>query len=227
MAYSAIAKVKKNSPYALITSPGVSDSATSIPVDHLEHFSDIDGVLIVDGISIWDPTDSDPTHREEITITARSGTSGAGNLTGATRGVKADGTNGAARAFSVGARIAVNFTTGKMEQIADNFAAHQTALSGKAIGPGSSTAGHVATFVGTDGLTLADGGGPPAIDSTVFHKTAAAEINALTLKGSPTTSDLLLVEDAADSNNKKKITIGSLPASGASGTDFLVVQIFS
>jgi len=41
--------------------------------------------------------------------------------------------------------------------------------------------------------------------------TAAAEINALTAKGTPTTSDLLLIEDAADSNKKKKITIASLP----------------
>ena len=42
--------------------------------------------------------------------------------------------------------------------------------------------------------------------------TKAGEINALTVKGTPTTSDLLLIEDAADSNNKKKITIATLPA---------------
>jgi hypothetical protein len=42
--------------------------------------------------------------------------------------------------------------------------------------------------------------------------TKAGEINALTVKGSPTVSDLLMIEDAADSNNKKQITIASLPA---------------
>lgn len=40
----------------------------------------------------------------------------------------------------------------------------------------------------------------------------AAEISALTNKAVPTTSDLLLIEDAADSNKKKKITIANLPA---------------
>jgi len=42
--------------------------------------------------------------------------------------------------------------------------------------------------------------------------TKEAEINALTAKGVPTTSDLLMIEDAADTNKKKKITIANLPA---------------
>lgn len=40
--------------------------------------------------------------------------------------------------------------------------------------------------------------------------TRPAEINALTLKGTPTVADLLMIEDAADTNNKKKITLGSV-----------------
>ena len=41
---------------------------------------------------------------------------------------------------------------------------------------------------------------------------AAGEINALTSKGAPIGADLLVIEDSADTNKKKKATINSLPA---------------
>jgi hypothetical protein len=44
--------------------------------------------------------------------------------------------------------------------------------------------------------------------------TKAGEISAIAAKASPTTSDLLLIEDVADANNKKRITISSLVAAG-------------
>ncbi len=50
-------------------------------------------------------------------------------------------------------------------------------------------------------------------DANAVHVNVASEISAITSKGTPTTSDFLLIEDAADSNNKKKITIGDIPAS--------------
>ena len=50
-------------------------------------------------------------------------------------------------------------------------------------------------------------------DTNAVHVNVASEISAITSKGTPTTSDFLLIEDAADSNNKKKITIGDIPAS--------------
>jgi hypothetical protein len=53
---------------------------------------------------------------------------------------------------------------------------------------------------------------PDGADATAIHDNVAGEINAVASKGTPTTSDLLLIEDAAASNAKKKITIGSLPA---------------
>jgi len=43
--------------------------------------------------------------------------------------------------------------------------------------------------------------------------TLPAEIAALALKAVPTSADLLLIEDAAAANDKKKITIGTLPGS--------------
>ena len=45
-----------------------------------------------------------------------------------------------------------------------------------------------------------------------MHVNVGGEINGITAKATPTSSDLLIIEDAADSNNKKKITIGNLPA---------------
>jgi hypothetical protein len=51
-------------------------------------------------------------------------------------------------------------------------------------------------------------------DPDAIHDNAAGEIAAITSKATPTTSDYLLIEDAADSNNKKKITIGDLPSAG-------------
>ena len=49
-------------------------------------------------------------------------------------------------------------------------------------------------------------------DTTAIHDNVAAEISAVTSKPTPTTADLLLIEDAAAANAKKRITIGSLPA---------------
>tara|TARA_R110002050_G_scaffold59892_2_gene133354 strand:- start:727 stop:1608 length:882 start_codon:yes stop_codon:yes gene_type:complete len=49
-------------------------------------------------------------------------------------------------------------------------------------------------------------------DANAVHVNVGSEISAITAKATPTSSDILLIEDAADSNNKKKITIGDLPA---------------
>jgi len=56
----------------------------------------------------------------------------------------------------------------------------------------------------------------PTLDDNAIHDNVAGEINSVSSKGTPVSGDLLLIEDSADSNNKKKITIGSLPA--GSGT---------
>ena len=110
MAYSALPNLKKNSPPALTTGV-LTTSSTTIPVDHLEYFSDSAGNLITSGI-VLGANNPNSLLPEEITITARSGTSGAGNLTGATRGVNADGSIGAAYAWPAGTTIAVNFSLG-------------------------------------------------------------------------------------------------------------------
>jgi hypothetical protein len=126
MTYAELPKLKKNSISTALSS-GITDSDVTIPVTELSVFYDADSNLITKGIVIGYDASND-TYAEEITITGASGTSGAGNLTGATRGVKADGSIGAARAWDSGTNIAVMFSTGIYEQIKDNDTAIFDAL---------------------------------------------------------------------------------------------------
>lgn len=57
----------------------------------------------------------------------------------------------------------------------------------------------------------AGGGGGTGTDSDAIHDNVSGEINAITAKATPTTSDLLVIEDAAASYAKKKITLGDIP----------------
>jgi len=59
--------------------------------------------------------------------------------------------------------------------------------------------------------------GGSGTDSDAIHDNVAAEISAITEKASPISADLLVIEDSADSNNKKRVQVGNLP--GGSGTD--------
>ena len=59
-------------------------------------------------------------------------------------------------------------------------------------------------------IDVSSGGG--GTDPNAVHVNVGGEIDGITAKATPTSSDLLIIEDAADSNNKKKITIGDLPA---------------
>ena len=47
--------------------------------------------------------------------------------------------------------------------------------------------------------------------ANVLHNNVAGEIESITEKTNPADSDLLLIEDSADSNNKKRLQIGNLP----------------
>lgn len=65
---------------------------------------------------------------------------------------------------------------------------------------------------GTDWFAIAE---PSVTDGSAIHDDTAGEIAGVALKGVPVNADLLLIEDSADGNNKKRITIGSLPGGGA------------
>lgn len=127
MAYAAMAKLKKNS-VSTTTTGNILANAATIPVAELSRFYDADGVLITRGI-VLGYDDSTESRSEEITITGASGTSGAGNLTGATRGVNADGSIGVGYAWPSGTRVAVMFSTGIYNQLKDNDIAMKAALS--------------------------------------------------------------------------------------------------
>lgn len=55
-------------------------------------------------------------------------------------------------------------------------------------------------------------------DGDAIHDNVAGEINAISEKASPIGADILLIEDSADSNNKKKVQITNLPTVVANGT---------
>ena len=61
-------------------------------------------------------------------------------------------------------------------------------------------------------------GGGPGSDTTAVHDNVAGEIAAITEKTAPASADLLLIEDSAASNAKKKVQIGNLPSSGGDVT---------
>ena len=67
-----------------------------------------------------------------------------------------------------------------------------------------SAAGNVKKYIQAANL-------PAGVDTTAIHKATPAEISALTQKVTPAGADHLLIEDAADSNNKKRVLISALP----------------
>lgn len=74
-----------------------------------------------------------------------------------------------------------------------------------------------------DGSTWADvgaGGGSSGTDAAAIHDNVAGEIAALVEKATPASADLLLIEDSAASNTKKKVQVGNLP--GGSGGSITV-----
>jgi len=66
---------------------------------------------------------------------------------------------------------------------------------------------------------LGSGGGGSGTDSDAIHDNVAAEISAVALKSIPISADLILIEDSAASNAKKRVTIGSLGVSGDQNVD--------
>jgi len=59
---------------------------------------------------------------------------------------------------------------------------------------------------------------PTGTDVNAIHKATSGEISAMTEKTTPVSADLLVIEDSAATNAKKKIQIGNLPAGSAPGS---------
>jgi len=55
-------------------------------------------------------------------------------------------------------------------------------------------------------------------DGSAIHDDTAGEITVVILKATPVSADVLLIEDSADSNNKKRVTAQSIADLGGGGT---------
>ena len=81
---------------------------------------------------------------------------------------------------------------------------------------------HDTSATGAQLDTLTDGSNADALhshtggaDADAIHDNVASEISAITEKGTPVSADLIVIEDSADSNNKKRVQLGNLPAGAA------------
>ena len=61
---------------------------------------------------------------------------------------------------------------------------------------------------------ISDFGGGAGSDTTAIHDDTPGEIVLVTEKVTPVAADLILIEDSADSNNKKRVQVGNLPGTG-------------
>lgn len=61
---------------------------------------------------------------------------------------------------------------------------------------------------------------PGGTDANAIHDNQAGEIAAIAEKTSPASTDLILIEDSADSNAKKRVQIGNLPSGGGDAWDY-------
>jgi len=120
MTYVALPNPKKNGLSTTISGNILIDAVT-IPVTECAVFYDDAAALILEGIVI-SRNNAVESATEEIKITGCSAASGAGNLTGVTRAVSADGSNGAASAWEAGTLISVGFTSTLMKRIGDDLA---------------------------------------------------------------------------------------------------------
>lgn len=91
--------------------------------------------------------------------------------------------------------------------------------SGDAGDGGTFDAANLTSGAATDGYVLsADGSGGAAWeagnDANAIHDNVAGEISAITEKTTPVTGDLIVIEDSASGNAKKRVQLGNLPGLG-------------
>ena len=186
MAYVVPPTTKKNA-LATVTTAGILVGAVTIPISDCSICYDVNGNLITQGYVLRNPNSLTTPPPEEIIITSCSvayGVGGPGNVTGVTRAVNYDANTGgvaqgAAYAWPAGTVISPMISIGIYNILINDIIAHQTALAQKAIGPGSSVAGDLAVFGGTDGLTLVDGG------ANIFKSTQPFGVKWNTASSSP------------------------------------------
>lgn len=83
------------------------------------------------------------------------------------------------------------------------------------------TTGQVLQTNGAGQLSFVTGG---ATDGNAVHVNTAGEINALTAV-TPAATDVLIIEDASDSFNKKKISYSDITGGGGSVTESMIIPV--
>lgn len=96
--------------------------------------------------------------------------------------------------------------------------------------PAHSLGGHTSTTLAVLNALISDAtlddAGAARTDTTAVHDNVAGEIAAVALKATPVPGDLILIEDSADTNNKKRVTLGTLGgvAGGGRASGFTGVE---
>jgi hypothetical protein len=75
-----------------------------------------------------------------------------------------------------------------------------------------------------DGSWASGNGGGPGSDTTAIHDNIANEISAITEKATPVSADLIVIEDSAAANIKKRVQVGNLPAPSGPGVDTTAIH---
>jgi hypothetical protein len=61
-------------------------------------------------------------------------------------------------------------------------------------------------------------------DATAIHDNTASEISAITEKVTPVAADLIIIEDSAAANVKKRVQVGNLPGGGGGANTIITVE---
>ena len=157
----------------------------------------------------------------------------------------ADGDYGSVTVGSGGSSITIDAGAVGTTEIADdavNYAKMQNVSAQyRTLGRISAGSGNVEELTPANVLTLMESGGTNVIieseinslaelnaivGNTLFSAEATGQINALTSKTTPTTSDLLVIDDAAASNAKKKVTVDAVLAVNDARTKTLTNTTF-
>ena len=138
-----------------------------------------------------------------------------------TMAVDAAAGTGSLRTLGTGATQACSGTDARLSD-ARTPTAHKTSHE-----PGGGDAMAVDAVAGTGSLRTLGTGAQQACagndarlsdnrtDANAIHKNVSAEISTITEKVTPVAADLLVIEDSAASNAKKRVQIGNLPAGSA------------